>query len=68
MFFDAETMNADSAPILLGKLEKRTLEALYGIQVFTLGPPYFESKKNIMIMLHPYEAEMYLYDLKQAIH
>jgi hypothetical protein len=54
MFFDAETMNADSPPIFLGKLEKRTLEALYGIQVFTLGPPYFESKKNIMVMLHPY--------------
>lgn len=67
MFFDAETIDAESAPICLLRLDKRALEALYDIQVFTIGKPYFEARKNIMILLHPYEGEMYQYELKRGI-
>jgi hypothetical protein len=54
MFFDAEYLTVDSISLCLIQLDKRPLSALYGIQAFPLGRPYFKAKKNIMIFLHPY--------------
>ena len=67
LFYDAETIGRDSFYMSMIKLEEKSLSALYGIQTFRLGKPYFESKKNVMVFLHPHEAEMYEFDLKNNL-
>lgn len=67
LFYDAETIGRDSFYLSMIQLEEKSLSALYGIQIFRLGKPYFESKKNVMVFLHPYEAEIYEFDLKNNL-
>jgi hypothetical protein len=64
LFFDAESMGEEARNIKMIDCQERTL---FDIQVFTLAKPYFESKKNVLVLLHPYKAEMYQFNFKNSL-
>ena len=48
------------------KLNSAPEMCIQGVQCMELGAPYFRSRKNVLVVLMPYTAELFEYDLTDS--